>query len=366
MVASEIEIPVSAVSPLCRLGSVAEELGEHGLAVDAYTCALIGMDEEMLEGAGKVWVALGRAYLRKGGKWALSPSFQAYQEALEVLPLEDVQDAGLWYGIAVMYEAFGSWELAAEAHTAVLRNADDHNLRSVVLFRLGTLFRLLGRHEDAHDCFDAIKDSPPSPLSRADVLFQIALIYEDSGGVHDAIKLYSHITTHLFPHHAPSLAKLALFHALHVLTSEPSGQSTPQIESHAAAAHTHLDQLLAIEPESPNAKIVLAMLAVHAVTPSHSASLNENIRAAFDHLKPVVASRPSYSLAWAALGRVYYACLQLTDALHCYETALALSFTEPPLFLSVLASMTIIYTAAGQHEDALAAYHYRKHFIAAQ
>merc|ERR1711916_243894 len=120
-------------------------------------------DEEMLEGAGKVWVALGRAYLRKGGKWALSPSFQAYQEALEVLPLEDVEDAGLWYGIAVMYEAFGSWELAAEAHTAVLRNADDHNLRSVVLF-------------------------------------QIALIYEDSGGVHDAIKLYSHITTHLFPH----------------------------------------------------------------------------------------------------------------------------------------------------------------------
>merc|ERR1711916_427167 len=188
-------------------------------------------DEEMLEGAGKVWVALGRAYLRKGGKWALSPSFQAYQEALEVLPLEDVEDAGLWYGIAVMYEAFGSWELAAEAHTAVLRNADDHNLRSVVLFRLGTLFRLLGRHEDAHDCFDAIKDSPPSPLSRADVLFQIALIYEDSGGVHDAIKLYSHITTHLFPHHAPSLAKLAIFHALHVLTSEPSGQSTPQIES---------------------------------------------------------------------------------------------------------------------------------------
>ena len=118
----ELQDNPSNVRALSELAQILAYRGDYSGACQNYE-KIIRTDEEN----GKAWAALGHCYLLKG---EFQKCFTAYQRAL--CTMQDNRDPQLWYGIALLYTKFESYEYAEPAFQAVLRNPELQQLLPVV------------------------------------------------------------------------------------------------------------------------------------------------------------------------------------------------------------------------------------------
>lgn len=93
----------------------------------------------------------------------LQQAYNAYQQALVFLQDRKVGDSfprpmvrmlnqicpkepRLWYGIGILYDRYGSLELAEEAFAHVMRMQPDFDKAHEIYFRLGIIYKQQGKH----------------------------------------------------------------------------------------------------------------------------------------------------------------------------------------------------------------------------
>ncbi|KAH6572994.1 hypothetical protein BASA60_006265 [Batrachochytrium salamandrivorans] len=156
------EQTLTLIAALCR------SLEQYGKAADYFQRIL-----KINEVNGEIWGALGHCYLMLDD---LQKAYNAYQSALYHLP--DPKEPKLWYGIGILYDRYGSFELAEEAFSAVIRMDPTFEKANEIYFRLGIIYKQERKFDLSLDCFKYILKYPPSPLTEIDIWFQIGHLYE--------------------------------------------------------------------------------------------------------------------------------------------------------------------------------------------
>jgi tetratricopeptide (TPR) repeat protein len=143
---------------------------------------LITIDSEN----GPAWTALGHCYLLVED---LQNSFNSYQRAL--YSLEDIKDPQLWYGIAILYEKFESYDHSISALIAVLKMSPNFYQKSEVLYKLGMIFAKTNQIDQAISYFqNSILTSTFTLKRKTDTLIKIGMLYEEKKDYVQALREY--------------------------------------------------------------------------------------------------------------------------------------------------------------------------------
>eukprot|EP01096_Ripella_sp_DP13-Kostka_P009152 TRINITY_DN346_c0_g1_i6.p1 TRINITY_DN346_c0_g1~~TRINITY_DN346_c0_g1_i6.p1 ORF type:complete len:216 (+),score=97.10 TRINITY_DN346_c0_g1_i6:238-885(+) len=92
--------------------------------------------------------------------------------------MPDHSDSHLWYGIGILYDRCGSYDIAEDAFTSALKYRPRFEKANEIYFRLGYIYKQLGKYEQSLRNFQTILGRPPAPLTQADLFFQIGHVYE--------------------------------------------------------------------------------------------------------------------------------------------------------------------------------------------
>ena len=155
--------------------------GEYHAAIEYYV-KLIAIDTEN----GPAWTALGHCYLLVED---LQNSFDSYQRAL--YSLEDIKDPQLWYGIAILYEKFESYDHSISALIAVLKMSPNFYQKSEVLYKLGMIFAKTNQVQQAISYFqNSILMSTFTLKRKIDTLIKIGMLLEEQNDYTLALREY--------------------------------------------------------------------------------------------------------------------------------------------------------------------------------
>lgn len=240
---------------------------------------------------GEVWASLGHCYLLTD---ELKEAYAAYQRAL--YSSQAAKDSNLWYGIGILYDKCGSFDLAEEVFCHVLKIAPDYPRKEEVLFRLGRIYKHEGKYDKALECFSTLVDKAPPPLMQSDVMFQIGIVFELSGQAEKAKEMYEQV----------------------------------------------------LEENPKRAKIItqLGWLYHQEDTPFH------NVDTAIEFMKTSVEADPSDPQPWYLLGRCYMSQKEYKNAYSAYQQAVYRDEMNPSYWCSI----GVLYYQINQFRDALDAY----------
>ncbi len=101
----------------------------------------------------------------------LQDAYTSYQHALYHIP--NPKDPHLWYGIGLLYDQYGSLDLADEAFDAVLRIEPNFEKAREFRFRIVVIAKQRGQFDRAMKYFESLLPELPDDSSRVDVLSQI-------------------------------------------------------------------------------------------------------------------------------------------------------------------------------------------------
>jgi general transcriptional corepressor CYC8 len=95
----------------------------------------------------------------------LQDAYSAYQQALYHLQdpkvrqlafwsvslqlLTTSKEPKLWYGIGILYDRYGSLDLAEEAFSQVMKMAPDFEKANEIYFRLGIIYKQQGKYQQS-------------------------------------------------------------------------------------------------------------------------------------------------------------------------------------------------------------------------
>jgi tetratricopeptide (TPR) repeat protein len=195
-----IHNPTSDALLACAI--LSKDLSRYKKAVDLFTRFLKTQDKH-----GEAWGLLGHCYLMLD---ELQKAYHAYQQALLHIP--NPKDPKLWYGIAVLYDRYGSFDHAQEALSAVLRMDPNFDNISDVHLRLACIYRSQNKFNDSLDSFQKALQSLSPDSSPSLVLIELAALHELQQDWEAARDAYQKIITAV-PNHQKALAKLGwLYH----------------------------------------------------------------------------------------------------------------------------------------------------------
>lgn len=166
---------------LSKLAEAYANKGDYNNACQLYE-KLVRLDEDN----GRAWTALGHCYLLKA---EYQKCFTAYQKALYTLP--HTRDPQLWYGIALLYNKFDTYEYAEPAYQAVLRIDPAFEQKNEVFFKLGQIYKKTGAYDNAISYLRNSMIEESVPLNRkVDALCSIGTCLEKQGKLAEALDTY--------------------------------------------------------------------------------------------------------------------------------------------------------------------------------
>lgn len=357
----------STLQTYCALGSLANSMQMYDRAIELYETALkknpksfdalIGLasqyrDKEDFQKAidyyqnalsvdksvGSTWEALAHCYLMTDN---LSDSYTAYQQALQLL--KDPNVPKLWYGIAILYDRYATYDLAKEAFQRVLTIDPSYDKKSDIHFRLGIIYKHEQNYQLALENFRMILHSPPAPLSEVDIWFQIGHIYEVLEDYPAAQQAYEHILAEN-PAHAKVLQQLGWLHYQQYMNSLRRQSTTSrEQETHLELAISQLSQSLDYEPADGYTWYLLG----------RSLMQQERHSQAYAAYQQAVYRDSQNPRFWCSIGILYFRIAQYRDALDAYTRAIRLA---PDSLPEVWYNAAILYEVSNnQIQDAVAA-----------
>ncbi|KAJ3124018.1 glucose repression mediator protein [Nowakowskiella sp. JEL0407] len=243
------------------------------------------------ENKGEIWGALGHCYLMMDN---LQKAYTAYQQALDKLP--NAMEPGLWYGIGILYDKYGSYKVAEEAFAAVLKMDPNFEKANEIYYRLGFIYMQQAKYDLSLQCFEYIQNCPPKPLTKIDIWLKIGHVHEQQKEYTLARSDYERVLKEV-PNHAKGLQHLGWLY--------------------------HIDGTSFRNPE----------LAISFLTRSSE-------------------SDPDDAFTFYQLGRCYMAQGKHTKAYEAYQKAVFKDEKDPRFWCSI----GVLYFQIGQAKDALDAY----------
>jgi len=270
---------------------------------------------------GDIWGALGHCYLMNDD---LKDAYAAYQRAL--YSSQAAKDSTLWYGIGILYDKCGSFDLAEEVFCHVLKIAPDFDRKDEVQFRLGMIYKHESKHDKALECFGGLLDKPPQPLSQSDIIFQIGIVYELQGKAVKAKEMYEKVLEGN-PKNAKIITQLGwLYHQ----------QGTPfhDVDKAIELMKTSVQA----DPTDPQPWYLLGRCFM-------SQKDYKNAYSAYQQAVCRDEMNPSY---WCSIGVLYYQINQFRDALDAYSRSICLN----PAQSEVWYDLGTLYKSCRQFSDA--------------
>jgi len=201
----------------------------------------------------------------------------------------------------------------------VLQAAPNFEKRSEILYRLGMIYKQQEQPASALDCFQQICDTPPAPLSQADVWFLIGTVQE------------------VMPTPAPEFAKQAYEHVLRLMHMSNDTKTARVYRQLGWVCHKHrLDMPMAAPPALAQVMQSPILCLQHALENDSTDAQNwqllsrclldhGEVEGAYDCLMHAVALDASSSETWVSVGAVYNARNQIGEAIAAYEHAVHLN-----------------------------------------
>ncbi|KOO30419.1 glucose repression mediator, partial [Chrysochromulina tobinii] len=287
---------------------------------------------------GEVYGAIGHCYLTLSQRTqdldmtldCLRKCYDAYHEAS--LHLGALNDPNLWYGIGLLYERYANLMLpgvgqsecfsaAEESLRSVLQAAPEFEKRSEILYRLGHIYKAQENPHRALECFQAICDAPPPPLTQADVWFLIGSVQEtmEPPAPEFARQAYVHVLRLMQLNEEAKVARVyrQLGWVCHkfALDQPPLLGILNPAEAQAQSPLLCLKRALETEPmDAPNWHMLGACLLDH-----------RELDAAYDCLRHAITLEPTSDKAWRSVGDLYLAQGEREDAIEAYEQAVHLN-----------------------------------------
>lgn len=198
-----------------------------------------------------------------------------------------------------------------------------------VNFRLGLIYKQMGKYEAALECFGHILHNPPAPLTEADIWFQVGHVYELKKSFVPAKKSYERVLQ-TNPSHPKVLQQLGwLYH-----------QNT-QFSDQAMAIHFLRKS---IESDASDGQTWYLL--------GRCFMAQQKYRMAYDAYQQAVFRDGKNPTFWCSIGVLYYQISQYRDALDAYSRAIRLN----PYLSEVWYDLGTLYESCQQISDALDAY----------
>jgi tetratricopeptide (TPR) repeat protein len=277
---------------------------------------------------GEVWGALGHCFLMMED---LQQAYTAYQQALIFSP--NPKDPNLWYGIGILYDRYGSYDLAEEAFNAVLRMDNLFEKKAEIQFRLGVIYKQQAKFDKSLECFRAILTTPPPPLTSGDVFFQMGHVMELKKEFAQAKESYEYVLKENASH-AKVLQQLGWLYHHH--TDQELGLGNQEV------AISYLMRSIGSDPADAQTWYLLGRCYM----------TQQKHRKAFDAYQQAVYRDSNNPTFWCSIGVLYFHINQYRDALDAYSRAIRLN----PYLSEVWVDLGTLYEACSQRSDAIYAY----------
>ncbi|KAI9792447.1 MAG: hypothetical protein M1816_002331 [Peltula sp. TS41687] len=285
---------------------------------------------------GEVWGSLGHCYLMMDD---LQQAYSAYQQAL--YHLRDPKEPKLWYGIGILYDRYGSLDLAEEAFSQVMRMQPDFEKANEIYFRLGIIYKQQTKYQESLECFKYIINDPPRPLTQEDIWFQIGHVHEQQKDYDSAKNAYRRVLDR-DPNHAKVLQQLGWLHHQQSSSFSSQEQAIDYLEKSVNSDNTDaqswylLGRCYMSQQKYPKAYEAYQQAVYRdGRNPTFWCSIGvlyyqiNQYRDALDAYSRAIRLNPYISEVWYDLGTLYESCNnQINDALDAYNRAAELDPTN--------------------------------------
>jgi general transcriptional corepressor CYC8 len=383
------------VAALEAAATLTRASGQYQRAIDLYQ-QMLNVDSSN----GAAWAAVAHCYLCVDD---LPKAYTAFHQAL--LDLRQPRDPMLWYGIGVLYDRYGSADLARDAFDAVLSLAPAFEHAADVHFRVAQLHKQRRAYADALVHLAAIADAPPPPLTPVDVLCHMAHVEELRGNFTAASAAYQRALQRE-PDNPKTLQQFAWYCHTRAVETTAQLEATGAIGTSSVAAAettTEIKKEEAQPDDDTNAaagEAATTTTAAAAATPTTTttttdatvredpvqagvAKLHEravallarsialdatdpyahyllgrccmsrkDYRAAYDAYQHAVYRDGRNAAFWCSIGVLYYHIQQYRDALDAFSRAIRVDARVPEVWFN----LGTLYEACRQFSDAGDAY----------
>mmetsp|Transcript_6756 Transcript_6756/g.20476 ORF Transcript_6756/g.20476 Transcript_6756/m.20476 type:complete len:486 (+) Transcript_6756:107-1564(+) len=272
---------------------------------------------------GEAWGYLGYCHTMTGN---VQEAYDAYCKALS--NLRTVTNPDFWYGIGILYDLCGSYDLALDAFLEVLQVGPDETLEDTVIFCVGIIYKEKQNYTLALEYLNQILrvESPPPPLRRADLLLQIAEIYELQNENEKAEDTYR-MCLRINPDHVTVLQQYAwLVH----------------LRGNSDEALKLIQESLAKSPSNAHACYLNARINIDKAKYQY----------AFEALHQALKIDNRNPFYWCTMGILYDKMMQHTDAVDAFSRAIRMN----PYVFEVWFNLGSLYARFGQTRDSTDAY----------
>lgn len=301
-----LKIDPNNIPSLVGIAAQYRSKGFFPKAIEFYNVALKTEGDHQ----GTVSEAIAHCYLMVED---LGESYKAYQRAINMLPNPNVPK--LWYGIAILYDRCGSFDLAKEAFNRVLEIDPNYNKKADIYFRLGIIYKQEHKFQRALDNFNLVLKNPPPPLGISDIWFQIGHIQETLEDYPNAQYAYERVLEDN-PSHAKVLQQLGWLHYQQSIKGNqqvmiPGGGFQLAID----LAIARLSQSLDFEPEDAYTWYLLGRC--YMQQDKHADAYR-----AYSRAVTIDGENPIF---WCSIGILYYRTGEFRVALDSYTRAIRMA-----------------------------------------
>eukprot|EP00301_Raphidiophrys_heterophryoidea_P006697 c12676_g1_i1.p1 GENE.c12676_g1_i1~~c12676_g1_i1.p1 ORF type:complete len:574 (+),score=163.92 c12676_g1_i1:143-1864(+) len=319
----------------------------------------------------RVWSIAARLYVLAGD--VANKAYPLYQRIVQSCPAGVTSQ--LWFDIACMFYTAGNLSQAKTILVNILATDPSYADTPLAKFQLGRILRAQNKMALSLVCFESILDTPPRPLCKSDILFEIGLVHESCHEYDKAVKAYSEVVSN--PLSAKALTRIAWLFSQHASVFQNAQQR--HMRRHRRSGSENNDQQQQQQPLPSTAKtakeifdhmMVNEQMAFEAGLRMFHASLkiegndatthlllaralaiNNKTETAFTVISNAIAQFPQCSGVWNAMAILYHEAMQYNDAYMALERAIQIQRTDYPI-PEVLFNMGVVLATLERSEDA--------------
>eukprot|EP01129_Flabellula_baltica_P006762 TRINITY_DN2573_c0_g1_i2.p1 TRINITY_DN2573_c0_g1~~TRINITY_DN2573_c0_g1_i2.p1 ORF type:complete len:360 (-),score=61.20 TRINITY_DN2573_c0_g1_i2:8-1087(-) len=243
-----------------------------------------------------------------------------------------VDDAEMWYGIAIMYDKSKSYDVAESYFNTVLEKEPHFHKKEEIKFRLGVIHKNQGRYDEALKYFNEALGSEYSPIPLTDILFQIGHTKELNTDTEGAQNYYQRVLS-TDPNHSYALLHLGWLH------QQNSDSNT--------GINDAMKYILKAVKSDPTKAIGWYLL-------GRSFMKQREFKKAYDSYFEAIIRESTNAIFWSSVGILFYNVNQYIDALRAYVRAVSCDAN----ILETWYNLGILYESCHQYQDAKLAYEF--------